>query len=399
MSAVIAWQRPSLITLLASIFGVLALTFLSMPAWPSVKEPISVGIVADNKPYTSMAGRTASGFSIDIVREVASQSGLDIEFRAGSWPEVFGAFQRGDIDVIEGISYNDGRARTIQFTEPYHIRQMHLMHDPANPLKDIDSPGSLSDYRIGVVRDAYFRDALETAGLSLVTYDSIPGLVRALAFGWVDGIIGPELTLNYYANEAGFRFLEIAGPAPLGEWSKEDFRLGVLKSNDELFDVVSSGLAAIPDERIEELFKRWQEYGGTSIAESSGFTLSDAHQHYISEVGPVRVGFMSDYAPFSFHDADALQGLSVDVLNRISDLTGLQIVPVPGQWSELYPRFMDRDIDIMANISKTDEREAFIRFTRPYHIIPNVAFTLDKNLAFKSPADLQGLKVAIGSGI
>ena len=386
MSAVIAGPKPSLITLLASIYGVLALTLLSTFAWPT---PVSVGIVADNKPYTSMVGRTASGFSIDIVREVARQSGLDIEFRAGTWPEVFGAFERGDIDVIEGISYNDDRARTIQFTEPYHIRQMHLMHDTANPLKNIDSLKSLNNYRIGVVRDVYFRDALKTAGVSLVTYDSIPGLIRALAFGWVDGIIGPELTLDYYANQAGFRFLEIAGPAPLGEWSKEDFRLGVLKANDELFKVVSDGLAAIPDKGIEELFKRWQEYGGTSIAESSGFTLSDAHHRYISEVGPVRVGFMTDYAPFSFHDADALQGLSVDVLNRISDLTGLQVVPVPGQWSELYPRFMDRDIDIMANISKTDEREAFIRFTRPYHIIPNVAFTLDKNLIFESPADLQ----------
>ena len=399
MSAVIAGPKPSLITLLASIYGVLALTFLSTFAWSSVTEPVSIGIVADNKPYTSMVGRTASGFSIDIVREVARQSGLDIEFRAGTWPEVFGAFERGEIDIIEGISYNDDRARTVQFTKPYHIRQMHLMHDPVNPLKNIDSLKSLNNYRIGVVRDVYFRDALQTAGVSLVTYDSIPGLIRALAFGWVDGIIGPELTLDYYANQAGFRFLEIAGPAPLGEWSKEDFRLGVLKANDELFKVVSDGLAAIPDKRIEELFKRWQEYGGTSIAESSGFTLSDAHQRYISEVGPVRVGFMTDYAPFSFHDADALQELSVDVLNRISDLTGLQVVPVPGQWSELYPRFMDRDIDIMANISKTDEREAFIRFTRPYHIIPNVAFTLDKNLVFESPADLQGLKVAIGSGI
>lgn len=399
MSAVIAGPKPSLITLLASIYGVLALTFLSTFAWSSVTEPVSIGIVADNKPYTSMVGRTASGFSIDIVREVARQSGLDIEFRAGTWPEVFGAFERGEIDIIEGISYNDDRARTVQFTKPYHIRQMHLMHDPVNPLKNIDSLKSLNNYRIGVVRDVYFRDALQTAGVSLVTYDSIPGLIRALAFGWVDGIIGPELTLDYYANQAGFRFLEIAGPAPLGEWSKEDFRLGVLKANDELFKVVSDGLAAIPDKRIEELFKRWQEYGGTSIAESSGFTLSDAHQRYISEVGPVRVGFMTDYAPFSFHDADALQGLSVDVLNRISDLTGLQVIPVPGQWSELYPRFMDRDIDIMANISKTDEREAFIRFTRTYHIIPNVAFTLDKNLAFNSPADLQGLKVAIGSGI
>ncbi|WP_292048634.1 transporter substrate-binding domain-containing protein [Marinobacter sp.] len=396
MSAVIAGPKPSLITLLASIYGVLALTLLSTFAWPT---PVSVGIVADNKPYTSMVGRTASGFSIDIVREVARQSGLDIEFRAGTWPEVFGAFERGDIDVIEGISYNDDRARTIQFTEPYHIRQMHLMHDTANPLKNIDSLKSLNNYRIGVVRDVYFRDALKTAGVSLVTYDSIPGLIRALAFGWVDGIIGPELTLDYYANQAGFRFLEIAGPAPLGEWSKEDFRLGVLKENDELFKVVSGGLAAIPDERIKELFNRWQEYGGTSVAESSDFTLSDAHQRYISEAGPVRVGFMSDYAPFSFHDADALQGLSVDVLNRISDLTGLQIIPVPGQWSELYPRFLNRDIDIMANISKTEEREAFTRFTRPYHIIPNVAFTLDKNLLFNSLADLQGLKVAIGSGI
>ena len=396
MSAVIAGPKPSLITLLASIYGVLALTLLSTFAWPT---PVSVGIVADNKPYTSMVGRTASGFSIDIVREVARQSGLDIEFRAGTWPEVFGAFERGDIDVIEGISYNDDRARTIQFTEPYHIRQMHLMHDTANPLKNIDSLKSLNNYRIGVVRDVYFRDALKTAGVSLVAYDSIPGLIRALAFGWVDGIIGPELTLDYYANQAGFRFLEIAGPAPLGEWSKEDFRLGVLKENDELFKVVSGGLAAIPDERIKELFNRWQEYGGTSVAESSDFTLSDAHQRYISEAGPVRVGFMSDYAPFSFHDADALQGLSVDVLNRISDLTGLQIIPVPGQWSELYPRFLNRDIDIMANISKTEEREAFTRFTRPYHIIPNVAFTLDKNLLFNSLADLQGLKVAIGSGI
>ncbi|MDF0752631.1 transporter substrate-binding domain-containing protein [Marinobacter sp. 71-i] len=399
MSAGIAWQRPSLTTLLTAFFAVLVLTFLSVPAWPSVNGPVSVGIVADNKPYTSIEGRTPSGFSIDVLREVARQSGVDLEFRAGSWPEVFGAFVRGEIDVIEGISYREERARTIQFTEPYHIRQTYLMHDPVNPLGDISSLEALSAYRIGVVRDVYFRDVLTDAGVEFATYDSIPGLVRALAFGWVDGIIGPELTLKYYANRAGFRFLEIAGPAPLGELSGEDFRLGVLKGNDALFEVISEGLAAVPEERIEALFERWQEYGGTSIAESSGFTLSDAHQRYISEIGPVRVGFMRDYAPFSFRDAGATQGLAVDVMDRISDLTGLQVVPVTGQWSELYPRFLERDIDIMANMSRTEERLEFTRFTRPYHILPNVAFTLDDSLQFDTPADLKGLKVAIGAGI
>lgn len=399
MSAGIAWPRPSLTTLLARLYAVLALTLLSMTAWSSVEETTSVGIVADNQPYTAINGRAPSGFSVDVLREVARQSGLKLEFRAGSWPEVFGAFLRGDIDVIEGISYRGDRAKNIQFTEPYHTRQTYLMHDPVDPLKDISSLESLTRYRIGVVRDIYFRDVLINAGVPFATYDSIPALVRALAFGWVDAVIGPELTLKYYANRAGFRFLEIAGPAPLGKWSGEDFRLGVLKGNDELFERISQGLAAIPKNRIEELYERWQEYGGASIAEPSGFALSDSHQRYISEVGPVRVGFMRDYAPFSFRDAGALQGLSVDVLNRVSDLTGLQIVPIPGQWSELYPRFLDRDIDIMANISKTEEREALIRFTRPYHIIPNVAFTLDDNLQFTSPTDLQGLNVAIGSGI
>ncbi|MDL0430920.1 transporter substrate-binding domain-containing protein [Marinobacter sp. TBZ242] len=399
MSAGIAWQRPSLKTIFHAIYTALVLILLSLPAWSADNQTVSVGVTAANKPYAFIEGRTPSGFSIDVLREVARQSGLSLDFRVGTWPEVFGAFMGGEIDVIAGISYRDERARTIQFTDPYHVRQIYLMHDPVKPLEDIRSLEALSAYRIGVVRDVYYLQPLKDAGVELATYDSVPSLVRALAFGWVDGIIGAELTLNYYANHAGFRFLEIAGPAPLGELSREDFRLGVLKDNQALYEVIREGLAAIPEGRIDELFERWQEYGGTSIAESSGFALSDAHQRYISEIGPVRIGFMRDYAPFSFHDSGLVQGLSVDVMERVSDLTGLQVVPVTGQWSELYPRFLKGDIDIMANMSRTEERLEQVRFTRPYHVIPNVAFTLDENLHFNDPADLQGLKVAIGSGI
>ncbi|NMT62563.1 transporter substrate-binding domain-containing diguanylate cyclase [Marinobacter orientalis] len=399
MSAGIAWQRPSLNQLSHAMYAALVLIALSFPVWSADRQTVSVGIVADNKPYSNIEGRTPSGFSIDVLREVARQADLTLEFRAGTWPEIYGAFLHGDIDVIEGISYQEERARSIQFTDPYHIRQTYVMHDPANPLTDVSSLDALSGSRIGVVRDVYYRDMLTDAGIELITYDSIPSLVRALAFGWVDGIIGPELTLRYYANQAGFRFLEIVGHAPMGELAREDFRLGVLKENGELFKVISNGLKAVPEARITELFERWQEYGGASIAESQRFSFSNAHRRYISEIGPVRVGFMRDYAPFSFHDAGTLQGLSMDVMDRISDITGLQVVPVAGQWSELYPIFLAGDLDIMANISRTTERLENVRFTRPYHIIPNVAFTLEENLQFNIPGDLAGLRVAIGAGI
>jgi len=372
---------------------------LSLPAWPADHQTVSVGVVADNTPYSNIEGRTPSGFSIDVLREVASHAALDLDVRAGTWPEIFAAFQRGDIDVIEGISYSDERARTIRFTEPYHIRQTYVMHDPANPITDVGSLEALANASIGVVGDVYYARALADADVELNSYDSIPSLVRALAFGWVDAIFGPELTLEYYAHQAGFRFLDIVGPAPLGALAREDFRLGVLKGNDALFEKISEGLQAVPDARITELFERWREYGGASMAESRGFSLSAVHQRYISEIGPVRVGFMTDYAPFSFQDAGAIQGLAVDVMDRISDLTGLHVVPVAGQWSELHPMFLAGKIDVMANMSQTAARQEYTRFTRPYHIIPNVAFTLDKNLQFNSPADLKGLKVAIGAGI
>ncbi|MCL7942994.1 transporter substrate-binding domain-containing protein [Marinobacter sp. ATCH36] len=399
MSAGTFRQRLYLNAILLFAFSALTLLSVSTPVMSSEARTVSVGIVSDNKPYSNIEGRSPSGFSIDILREVARHSELTFEFRAGTWAEVFGAFMRGEIDIIDGISYREERAEKILFTSPYHIRQIYLMHDPANPLGDISSLEALSGAHVGIVQDIYYRDVLTDAGINYTSYSSIPSLVRALAFGWVDGVLGPELPLKYYANLAGFRFLEVAGEAPLGELSREDFRLGVLKGNEALFEAVSKGLDAIPQSTITELFERWQEFGGASITEAPAIELSSAQRRYLRELGPIRVGFMRDYAPFSFQDANLLQGLSVDVMNRVADLTGLQIIPVTDQWSELYPMYLKGDIDIMANISESRERRESSRFTAPYHIIPNVAFTLDGSLEFSTVADLKGLRVATGAGI
>ncbi|MGM0768551.1 MAG: transporter substrate-binding domain-containing diguanylate cyclase [Pseudomonadota bacterium] len=360
---------------------------------------VSIGIVSDNQPYSSMDGREAAGFSIDVLKEVERQSDLTFTFRAGSWPEIYTAFLNGELDAIDGISYSEERAQEVLFTPPYHVRQTYLMHDRERPVGEINSLAQLAPFKVGVVADIYYRNLLADNAINLSTYDSLPSLVRALAFGWVDVIIGPELTLNYYANLAGFRFLEVAGPAPLGPLAQEDFRIGVLKSNEALFQQLRQGLQALPEARISELLERWQEFGGARIAEPESFTLSAFDQLYVQQLGPVRVGVMRDYAPFSFNDAGRLQGLTVDILDRVADLTGLQVIPVSGQWTELFELFEQGDIDILANMSINEERREFTRFTEPYHLIPNVAFTRQNDLLFRTLEDLEGLSVAYGAGI
>lgn len=362
-------------------------------------SPVSIGIVSDNQPYSSISGREASGFSIDILKEVEHHSGLTFEYRAGSWPELYSAFMRGELDAIDGISFSRERAKDILFTAPYHVRQTYLMHDTEKPIEQVSSLQDLKALTIGVVRDVYYRDLLLDNDIHVKTYDSLASQIRALAFGWVDAIIGPELTLKYSANQLGFRFLDVAGPAPLGPLSQEDFRIGVLKSNRALFDQIQAGLEAVPQGRIDTLLERWQEYGGARLNEAREFNISTADQLFLRRIGPVRVGIMRDYAPFSFEDDGRLQGLTVDVLNRIADLTGLQVIPVGGQWSELFEMFRKGEIDVMANMSLNAERKAFTRFTEPYHVIPNVAFTLRDDLYFDRLDELADLTVALGSGI
>ena len=96
---------------------------------------------------------------------------------------------------------------------------------------------------------------------------------------------------------------------------------------------------------------------------------------------------MRDYAPYSFESGTRIHGLTVDILNRISDLTGLQVIPVEGQWVELLPLFRDGEIDVLANMSFRPERQAFTRFTEPYHTIPNVAFTRDPTVRYNNSCD------------
>jgi len=383
-----------------ALFWVLCL----LPASPLAtaeqsNETITVGIVGDNKPYSFDDGPGASGFSVDVLREVARQSGLNFVFRAGSWPEIYDAFLRGELDVIDGISFHPDRAEKILFTEPYHLRQTFLMHNTQTPIGKISTIEDLKGSRVGLVRDVYYRDALAGQGISITTYDSLYSLIRALAFGWVDVIVGPRLTLQYYASQAGFGFLEIAGAAPFGELSNEDFRIGVLKTNQDLFQKISRGLQQIPQPRIQELLERWREFGGNNLNKVTEFTLTPEQRRFISETGPVRVGLMRDYAPYSFESGTRIHGLSIDVLNRISDLTGLQVIPVEGQWIELLPLFRDGEIDLLANMSFRPERQTFTRFTQPYHTIPNVAFTHDPSLRLETLDDLRGQRVALGSGI
>lgn len=360
---------------------------------------ITIGVMTDSEPYSWIENGQMMGFSIDVLEEISSHTGLKFEYRPGSWSEIFPAFLRGEIDAIDEISYQPDRAELILFTEPYYFRNQVIMHNIARPLTAFDSLEDLKPYRIGTVRDIYTLQLLSEQGLDITEYDAIPNLVQALAFGWVDAIIGPELTLNFLAERAGFSHVSTLTRAPLRGAEHEDFRIGVLKENKILHRILSQGLQAIPPERLSQMLGVWKEYGGQTFTNSNTFRLTEQQASYVRRLGPLKVGFMREYAPFSFVDNENLQGLTVDVLTRIQDMTGLQVIPVTDRWSVLFDLFQRGEIDIITNISDKPARHEFTRFSTSYYVIPNVAFTRNSNFQLEDIDDLTGKRIAIGAGI
>jgi diguanylate cyclase (GGDEF)-like protein len=384
--------------ILGSIFSTASAATASAASL-STPLSITIGVVSDNEPYSTANGRIAKGFSIDVLNKLSETLDIRFDYRVGSWPDIYSAFLRGELDAIDEISWREDRAEKILFTQPYHLRQTVIMHNSSNPLPKIEQLDELKPYRVGIMRDIYYRDYLVARGVNVTEYDLLPNLVQALAFGWVDGIIGPEITLNYMAQRDGFFQLETNTAAPLNGLEIEDFRIGTLKSRPELFNLLNNGLKALPKPWLEQLNERWMKHGGQFPIHAESLKLSQKQSTYLKQLPPLRVGLMRDYAPFSFSEAGKVQGLSVDILYRLQDITDVEFVPVSGQWTNLFQLFKQGDIDIIANISDLPERRAFTLFTQTYHRIPNVAFTHDASFRLNKPSDLSGLRIAVGKGV
>lgn len=376
----------------------LVVSELGQPVRAQIPDSISVGIVADNEPYSGYGRNGPEGFSVDVLNKISELTGIRFEYRVGSWTDIYSAFLRKELDAIDEVSWREDRVNSMLFTRPYHIRQTVILHDANRPLPEIRQLSDLKGYRIGVLRDVYYLESLRNAGLELIEYSLQPEMIHALSFGWVDAIVGSEVTLSYFARQLGQLSLELLGTAPLNGQESEDFRIAVQKDAPTLHRQLDDALARIDPNWLRETQERWQEYGGRSL-QARQVRLTPAQQAMLRQQGPLRVGLMRDYAPLSFEDGGQIQGLTVDILARIMDTTGLRAMPVVGQWHQLIELFQRGEIDIMANISDLPSRREYSRFTQPYHFVSVVGFTKSADYRLTSKESLKGLRVGYGEGI
>lgn len=128
--------------------------------------------------------------------------------------------------------------------------------------------------------------------------------------------------------------------------------------------------------------------------------LSEAEKAWLVAHPVVRVGHDATYAPWSFpgHDGE-LVGIDLDFLALISERTGLKFRnEVRDTWTHMLDEFRAGRVDLLMSLAKTEERHAYMDFSKAYTLAPNVIVTRsDRDFIF-DVGELKGRRVATVGG-
>jgi two-component system, NarL family, sensor histidine kinase EvgS len=127
--------------------------------------------------------------------------------------------------------------------------------------------------------------------------------------------------------------------------------------------------------------------------------LSNNELQYIRNNPTITIGVLDNFDPFSYKEDGKEEGLSIDVLKRIKELTGLKFKLKAASWHNILDDFKAGKLDVITDISYTKKRENFTLFTKPYYEIPTYIFGLENNTEFKQNINFKDKVVAVTKGM
>jgi signal transduction histidine kinase len=133
----------------------------------------------------------------------------------------------------------------------------------------------------------------------------------------------------------------------------------------------------------------------TNAIEGHPVTLSPAEREWITRHPVMRVGALTNWAPFSYVDPDGnLSGINIDLLKLISQRTGLRFEQVPQKSVEELLANWDQ-LDMVCSVGHSSLREQIAVFTREYSLAPLVIVEREGEQTYGTAAVLGNRKLAL----
>ena len=367
-------------------------------SWLRGKGTLVLGSSApDYSPFSITSNRhDYEGITADYAQLMEQLLHVKVRVqRYASRNEVLAALKAGDVDMLGSSNGFEAADPELQLSEAYAEDQPTLVSRVGDS-QNLDP--ELAGKRVAMLYHYLPPKAVEAfyPKASLQLYPSTLSAIGAVAFGQADVYLGDAISANYLINR---NYLNNVQLSDFSRMEVSNFSFSVKRDNTRLLGIINASLAAIPVTERQTILRRWSA-GGASIPGQHPLHFSVSEQRWLDRNPRLRVAIDEDFLPMSFYsDEGEFRGISADVLAKVALRTGLKFdIQRVSSVREMIDAITSNKADLLITITPSEEREAVLRFTRPYLATP---FVLVSRTTAGSPNtldDMHGKRLAVISG-
>ncbi len=217
---------------------------------------LTVGIERNLYPleFIDEQGRPA-GFSVELTEAVAETMGLKLDWKAGTWDEVWNQLKEGEIDIVPIVAKFESRKKFIDFSLPHtETFDAFFVRETDANLPDLKSAAGKtilvmrSDSAHHILQDRKFKGTIELV-------ETIPIGLALLSEGQGDAFLGPKLEGSLSIKAQNLKNLKVGKPVPD---YKRIYSFGIKKGSDELREQLNQGLMIVKTNGVyDQIYTKW----------------------------------------------------------------------------------------------------------------------------------------------
>lgn len=332
--------------------------------WRAAHPALKVGIsIDDYQPIDITRDRNRyQGISADYLSLVGERLGMPMQVLGfAERAQAVEALRTGAIDVLTSANGYERDAPGLRFTRDYMPDRSVVVVRRDDTSQNDELQGKKVVLLDGYANVQKVHEAYPDSRI-LLAPNLYSGL-EALKQGDADAFIGNEVIVRAYKSLRPYLGLQIkveSRLAPIG------FAFASREAEPLLGALLDRALGSIDEPLQREILARWTTGLGVGM-QAERIDLSASEQAWVLQHPHVVVA-SQQLSPYVFKDKDGQWvGLNVDLLNRISRMTGLQFV-----WEEVFSTAQTLELlesgraDMNTTLAENRERRAFLSFSHGF---------------------------------
>lgn len=220
------------------------------PAFTTVTPgKLTMSTNASFPPYEMVADDGSfEGIDIEVAGAIAQKLGLELQVDDMGFDAALQAAQTGKSDIVmAGVTVTEERQAVMDFSNTYANGVQVVIVKEGSPIQTVDdlANANMIGCQMGTTGYIYCSDTPENGGFGedhVTPYDDGAAAVQALMNGQIDAVVIDNMPAQeYVAANPGLKILD-------GEFTNEDYAIGVAKGNTALLDAINGALEELTND-------------------------------------------------------------------------------------------------------------------------------------------------------